>query len=524
MQMDLGNDIHTIHHVESLRRKASYYWPDENHKYLYGSVFQNHHNFRPALNLRALISLLSKKVGKQTSGDEDFSSSDECSAADYILGKRRRLDSTHGPSKRIRLARAARGYSNVEQDESSEVDEDEDDVNPEYKQIYPSYWESSSQAIGEVTETEDTSFLQVYQFGLHLRYDKMVIRSSDNYADNKTATTWGWLQQEESLCSLLQVRQRNASLSQDIDMGRFFMTRYLGHTLALSGPPPGNPPCSLDTAKEYSDMWLFLLPDIPWPDGIAEDDLEEQDILPSGMHRDFITACAVLQFHGRAKLEASLQLHILPEGTYDPTHDLPFELRAHFVLSLAIPETYNPFAGKFSQCEINELEGLQRRLVCFLSKTPLMRPVHGSAVEEATNVTIPFFLNIMRPAPPLAQDVMVYESLQPDGLLSILMPFQRRTVAWMLEREGKQITSAGTVAPLNASEACSSTASKRLPLFWEEIELGGRNLFFNRLTSALSPTLPKPHPALGGILAEEPGLLPSFKPSDCGLTDLYLLI
>lgn len=500
--MDLGNDVHTIHHAESLRCKASYYWPDRRyHSYMRGIVFRNL-DFRPVLNLRTLISSLSEE--ERVINEEDHSAGDEPVTNGHILGKRKRLESTPGPSKRIRPDDGAQGNSNDEPDENGEIDEA--DIGLEYRQIYPSYWESSSDVINEAYQTENTTFLQVYQFALHLRYNKVVDHSSEHYADDNVAAKWGWLEEEKKLRSLLQVRQKNMALSQDIDMGRFFMTRYHGRLLALSGQLLESPPSSPEMTRKHSERWLFLLPDIPWPDGLAEDKLEEQNIQPLGVHRDFIKACAVLQFYNRTKLEASLQLHILPEGTYDPTRDLPFELRTHFTLSLAIPETYCPFSNSLSQTKLNELEGLQCRLVCFLSKIPLTRPVYSNAMEDAVDVTIPFFLNTMHPAPPLAQDVF-YELLQPDGLLSTLMPFQRRTVAWMLEREGKRITSAGTVALLDDSETSSSTESRHLPLFWEEIEMGGRNFFFNRLTSALSPTFPRPHTVLGGILAEEPGLL-----------------
>lgn len=499
--VDPGNDIRTIHHVESLRRKASYYWPDRRyHNFRRGGVFDNY-NFRPALNLRTLISSLSRNLKKSTMDKEDYPAGDEPPTGDRTLRKRKRSESTPGPSKRIRRDNGTRQNSTDAQDET-----DEDDTGPEYRQIYPSFWESPSDVIDQAYEPEHTSFLQVYQFALHSRYNRVVDHCSEHYADDKVAAKWGWLKEEKKLCYLLEVFQRDASVSRDIDMGRLFMTRYHGCLLAFAAQRQEIP---ISLPEEHSERWLFLLPDISWPDGLAEDSFEEEDMQSLGMHRDFITACAILQSHNRAKLEASLRLHILPEGTYDPTCDLPFELRAHFTLSLAIPETYDPFNSSLSQRSLSELEGLQRRLLCFLSKTPLTRPIYSNLAGEALDVTIPFFLKIMCPAPPLAQDV-TYESLQPDGLLATLMPFQRRTVAWMLEREGKRITPAGTVVPLDDSEAFLSTGSRHLPPFWEEIEMGGRNFFFNRLTSALSPTAPRPHTALGGILAEEPGLCPMF--------------
>ena len=502
--MDPGNDIRTIHHVESLRRKASYYWPDRRYHNFRGGAIFNNHGFRPALNLRTLISSLSRNLKRSTRDEEDHPASEEPPTSDHILCKRKRSESTPGPSKRIRRDNSANARQNSTGTQDETGENDEDDTGPENRQIYPSFWESPSDVINQVYETEHTSFLQVHQFSLHSRYNRVVDHCSQHYADDQAAAKWGWLKEEKKLCSLLEVFQRDASLSRDIDIGRLFMTRYHGRLLAFSAQRQESP---VSLPEEHNERWLFLLPDIPWPDGLAEDSLEEQNMQSLGMHRDFITACAVLQSYNRAKLEASLQLHVLPEGTYDPTCDLPFELRAHFTLSLATPETYYPFKNSLSQRSLSELEGLQRRLLCFLSNIPLTRPVCSNVMEEAVDVTIPFFLKIMRPAPPLAQDV-IYESLQPDGLLATLMPFQRRTVAWMLEREGKRITPAGTVAPLDDSEASSSTESRHLPPFWEEIEMGGRNFFFNRLTSTLSPAVPGPHTALGGILAEEPGLCP----------------
>lgn len=502
--MDLGNDIYTIHHVESLRRRASFYWPDIRY-HRYTNPHRNPYDFRPALNVRALTSLLFPNE-EVVSDDEEPAEGNKFLTGSGTLHKRKRSESaTPGPSKRVRLSTPpALQNDDAEQDETNQ---DQDDT---HRQIYPSYWESltPSDVIGEVYQTEGTSFLQVHQFGLNLQYNRVVDHGSNHYADDNVATEWGWFKEEERLCSLLRARpsQRDVSLSRDIDIGRFFVTRYHGRLLALSEPLEVEPP-SPWMIKEHSERWLFLLPDIPWPDGIAEYNLGEQDMKSSGVHRDFITACAALQSHRRLKLEANLQLHILPEGTYDPLRDFPFELRAHFVLSLAIPGTYYPFDNALSRSKADELEGLQRRLICCLSKTPLVRPAHGidDATGEATDVTIPFFLNVMRPAPPLAQDV-TYELLQPDGLLPTLMPFQRRTVAWMLAREGKRMSHAGTVVPLDVSEASSSEANRHLPLFWEEIELGSQSFFFNRLTSALSPTFPEPHTmALGGILAEEPG-------------------
>ncbi|KAF9221774.1 hypothetical protein BS17DRAFT_757183 [Gyrodon lividus] len=504
--MDAGDPLLTIYQVESLRCKASYYWPLIPH-YTRGHPCE----FRPALNLNTLISFLSPKK-KLRSHDEDgmegpTESVPSPSGDHYRLGdKRYRSASPLNPSKRVKL------------DDKAEADSDggypDEYREPEYKQIYPSYWNSFSDVVDEPHVPEDTSFFQVYQYAMDLRYNRFVEDNSEHYANDCSAKKWGWLKQEERLLSLVEARSKDASLPQDIDIGRFYITRYHGRLLALSGKPESPHNHLKATIKELSERWLLLLPDTPWPDYISAEDLEHNDIQPSDMHVEFATACAVLQSNFRGKLETNLRLHILPEGTYNPTCELPFRLCAHFTLSLAIPTIYKPFDNSYSQRRINELEGLQRRLICFLSKTTFSRPVRTDATDEpeVRDATIPFFLSIMRPAPPLPEGV-TYESLQPDGLVSTLLPFQRRTVAWMLEREGKTITPDGVVVPLIDSTvpdispgSTFNAEHQNLPVFWESIDLGGKNFFFNRLTSAVSPTLIQPHTALGGILAEEPGL------------------
>ncbi|KIK98364.1 hypothetical protein PAXRUDRAFT_9577 [Paxillus rubicundulus Ve08.2h10] len=516
--MDAGDDLLTIDQVESLRCKASYYWPSKlYHEYTRGHPCE----FRPALNLNTLISLLSsnEELGGdiEDEGDEDppeFASScpdDNC----HPSNKRHRSASPSSPLKRQKI------NNDPEQEQEShgkytgeyrEHGRREDYVEPEYKQIYPSYWNSFSDVVDEPDVARDASFFQVYQYAVNLRYNRSIDDNSEHYANNRSAEKWGWLREEKRLLSLIATRRKNMHLAQDIDMGRFYITRYHGRLLALSGKPGAPYDHRQKIIKEFSERWLLLLPDIPWPDNISAENLEQYDIQPSDMHREFTTACAIFQSHDRGKLEANLRLHILPEGTWDPTCELPFRLHAHFTLSLVMPTIGEPFDNSFTQRQINELEGLQRRLICFLSKTPLSRPVPTNATNEheVRDATIPFFLSIMRPAPPLPVGV-TYESLQPDGLISTLLPFQRRTVAWMLEREGKMITPEGSVVPIIDSTAPNSgsdfnAGSENIPVFWEKIVVGGRELFFNRLTGAVSSSLTEPHAALGGILAEEPGL------------------
>ncbi|KIK38243.1 hypothetical protein CY34DRAFT_402958 [Suillus luteus UH-Slu-Lm8-n1] len=71
----------------------------------------------------------------------------------------------------------------------------------------------------------------------------------------------------------------------------------------------------------------------------------------------------------------------------------------------------------------------------------------------------------------------------------------------MLLREGKTMNQEGDVVPHTFSQS-----QFPMPLFWDEISLGGQEHFFNTLVGVVNPSPVEGNTALGGILAEEPGL------------------
>ncbi|KAF9920530.1 hypothetical protein FBU30_009623 [Linnemannia zychae] len=94
--------------------------------------------------------------------------------------------------------------------------------------------------------------------------------------------------------------------------------------------------------------------------------------------------------------------------------------------------------------------------------------------------------------------------IQPNTLLPQLLPFQRRSVTWCLQRES-------AVWKNMTVESKESTLSEKLPLSWELVSLtSGELLIINRLYGTVClgndvniSALPDPS---GGILAEEMGL------------------
>ncbi|KAG0036681.1 hypothetical protein BGZ82_003869 [Podila clonocystis] len=97
------------------------------------------------------------------------------------------------------------------------------------------------------------------------------------------------------------------------------------------------------------------------------------------------------------------------------------------------------------------------------------------------------------------------ESLQPKDLNPKLLPFQKRTVTWMLERECGIVTEYGDVVYK------APTLEEKLPLTWETATTdAGLELYINRLFGAICLTDTNVVAAQveprGGILAEEMGL------------------
>ncbi|KAG0211948.1 hypothetical protein BGX33_003974 [Mortierella sp. NVP41] len=95
--------------------------------------------------------------------------------------------------------------------------------------------------------------------------------------------------------------------------------------------------------------------------------------------------------------------------------------------------------------------------------------------------------------------------IQPESLVPQLLPFQRRSVAWCLQRESGIVMDDGTVGHREP------TFREKLPLSWEFVSIPyGEDLIINRLYGAVSLYNASTDYAVseprGGILAEEMGL------------------
>ena len=110
---------------------------------------------------------------------------------------------------------------------------------------------------------------------------------------------------------------------------------------------------------------------------------------------------------------------------------------------------------------------------------------------------IAFLYSVLKPAPSLPSYISSVD-VQPKALLPSLLPFQRRSVIWMLQCERKTLDDKGQVVPF---------VPDHHPLFWESVELGGQTMYLNRLRGTLSLKPPPPDVEYtGGSLNEAPGL------------------
>ncbi|KAG0345173.1 hypothetical protein BG004_003901 [Podila humilis] len=97
------------------------------------------------------------------------------------------------------------------------------------------------------------------------------------------------------------------------------------------------------------------------------------------------------------------------------------------------------------------------------------------------------------------------ELIQPRDLKPKLLPFQKKTVAWLLQRECGAVSDTGEVIYKEPNP------EEKLPLTWETVHTDfGQELYINRLFGAICLADPdilalQPEPR-GGILAEEMGL------------------
>lgn len=187
-------------------------------------------------------------------------------------------------------------------------------------------------------------------------------------------------------------------------------------------------------------------------------------------------------------VELTFSVRLLPtlDLEYSPEHALPFKISIGMEGSLLFPKIIH--APKHVKRSYGEA---WNALVKHLFPPPPGFPNYRGETDIA------FLYSILEPAPSLPPHISPAD-VQPKALLPSLLPFQRRSVVWMLQREGKTLDEKGQVVPFIPDYR---------PLFWEDVQLGGQTMYLNRVRETLS--LEPPPPGIerpGGSLNEAPGL------------------
>ena len=393
--------------------------------------------FRPNINLRYLT-----KVIQNTTISEN--------ASNIVNGKRKALNSVQ-PTRRNKRTKTSQGSSTGNVDDNDESDNCSDEEDYPVLELQHNH------------RRHDTVLVPILRHVLDIQYTK----NEESAMYDK-----GWDDEIKKFQVILSTLSGPSSSFNTIELGDIRFAEYRGSAVAMAYNPH---------SQNESNTWLFIVPSLV-VDGDSND-------LGSSGSTDLLLACRTLQSYGQAYVEASLKLVVLPLDAFD--NHLLFTLQLEFVVSLVLPLALDP-TPLSRRAQVLAREDAQRRL---LRATYLSQDITSLAVND--EVTISKLYSTLGSAPPLPSE-RANKALQPASLLPTLLPFQRRSVAWMLEKEGMVINDEGLIVPQKLSDNFS---------FWRKIKQGDHTWYLHRLSGELSANPPDTIPVpFGGILAEEPGL------------------
>ncbi|KAJ3508855.1 hypothetical protein NLJ89_g5529 [Agrocybe chaxingu] len=424
-------------HTASIRTQANDVWSSYSAK-----------AFRPNLN----VPLLAKIVSVASGEDLD---------APVKAGKRKSRQSS--PTTRAtKRTRTSLGLQ--ESDHTGDLSDES--TSPAVAEKYPALYGSRN-----CTDSE-TELVPILHHTIQIQYLKRNLSGSAT-PDIKTRKKWD--EEDGALQELLYSLSETLSSPKAIDLGEFRLAEHNGRIVGVSADP---------RFHIEENVWLFLLPALTI-DGDSND-------LSSSL--DFLSACCTLQSVGKVHLDARLAVEIRPNASTDTERpDLPFLLYLEITVSLSLPATLDFELPKAvsKKAQRIALEDAQRRLLRAVY-------VDGGLTSTAVcdPVTVSTFYTIMGPAPELPSKLAM-DAMQPDLLRPTLLPFQRRSVAWLLQKEGMTVSEDGSIVPDTSNHNFS---------FWREIQEGNHTWFLNPLCGELVDDQPAMPDIYGGMLAEEPGL------------------
>ncbi|KAG8695595.1 hypothetical protein FRC09_009062, partial [Ceratobasidium sp. 395] len=229
---------------------------------------------------------------------------------------------------------------------------------------------------------------------------------------------------------------------------------------------------------------LLMLPDLFDPS--LEPDQDFISLSP-------LAAALKLETDGRARVEGLLSTRPCKDHSVEPGLVV---LHLHITISLLSPGIFSPLVATSSLVSKS-----QRRILV------VVFPRQLDVSQQAEHVLTPAkFYAALKPAPPLSDEVAT--KMQPIGLVPALLPFQRRSVAWLLqcERHTTGIETSDAKEPPLGWKAVKPLASMIASDEQGELTNQAGSWYYNSLLGELSCTLPHESAPLGGMLCEEMGM------------------
>ena len=231
--------------------------------------------------------------------------------------------------------------------------------------------------------------------------------------------------------------------------------------------------------------WICLLPTL------TENQDDGSRRSSSDPVEDLLMACHTMRLCRRSTIQGHMKIVVHPFDWTLTTmsNGVLLRLVIEFQASIIAPFIFEP-------CLIGTSRKMAKRFE--QSKSQLLRYIYRPSLRHESNavVNIPFFYSNLRPAP-LLLSKRAENAMQPKELIPRLLPFQCRSVAWLLRREGMSVTAEGKIVPSVNFQEYS---------FCDKIQEGNHTWHYNRLSHSFSMEMAGEPPSLGGILAEEPGL------------------
>jgi E3 ubiquitin-protein ligase SHPRH len=352
-------------------------------------------------------------------------------------------------------------------------------------------------SIRDIPDLADQKKVPVWSHDITIQLNTQA-PSVNDFVTPDQASALGWAEEEQLLVESLALRSTSDQI-EDFPLGDPVYIYLMDQRNAVFLKPLATRFAS--GAKRFISWenmdYVLNIPEFVDPSF----DLPSHDFTHEHGYGDIIRAAVALQETDRATLEGKLTIQLLPEGGghYNPRHELPLRLRLQLTLSLHNPAIFYPVSALTPN-----LAEAQRRVLYHVFGSP------DQLHTDHAHTTIPFFYSILNPAPPLPLHLHT-DAVQPRQLKARLLPFQKRSVHWLLEREGMSIDSSGTLIPRPPNEESD------LPLFWKRVPSplhSGRagksssatDWYFNPVSGNVVSSIPPHEESPGGMLSDEMGL------------------